>query len=263
MSATQRLIKYAAIVLAILIIASMVSLGVSIISSILGVIEDDDAPESIKVYNFNSEEISSLYVELDAASLEIKRGDALTVTADENHVNVKQSGSALYIKDSTLKHRELQVVLTLPDIALSEVEIDMDAGILKIDALTADTLELEFDAGDVEIGLISIAKSAEISGGAGKLVIQDGTLTSLDLTVSVGKSEIRARIAEGASLDCDLGSLDLSLIGAADEYAFEVSNDIGTVSIDGVSVSEGTVGEGATTLTLDCAMGTVNITTDN
>ncbi len=66
------------------------------------------------------------------------------------------------------------------DFVFGRADIETDAGVVKIDSLTAGILNLELWAGEVAIGNLTVTGSAEIEGGAGELNINGG-VGSLDV----------------------------------------------------------------------------------
>ena len=137
MTTFQKIIKFAAIALAILIIASIISTIISIAAGIFDIFDYDEPSYEVGSdayeYEFDASEISSLDIELDAASLTIKRGDALTIFTNKSRVNVTQNSDVLQIEESSSFNKdECVVTLTIPELVLEEADIDTGAGILNV-----------------------------------------------------------------------------------------------------------------------------------
>ncbi len=223
MTAFQRVIKYCAIALAIIIIASIISAAVGMIASILGFLDSGDASEEIVLTEFDIATVNKLDIDLGACDFKIISGDKLTVEADSSRVRIKQSGDTLSIKEKDIRtNNECLVTLTLPEHIFEYVEIDMGAGVLDAEKLSAERFELDLGAGKSDFSQLRVVKNADIDVGVGKLT--------------------------------------LSLSGTADDYTLDISKGIGEVTIDGISHGSGKLGNGSADIELDCGVGAVDIT---
>ena len=266
MTTVQKIIKFAAIALAILLIASIISGIVSVVASIFDAFDDDSydgAHESNDVYEyeFDISEISKLDIEVEAADLTIVSGDSLSVTTDKSRVRVNQSGSTLEIDESSNWSKdECNIKITLPDGELEQVDISAGAGILSIEELRTKVLEIDLGAGESVFKAITVSESTEINGGAGNIEIKDSALSSLDFDIGVGNVEISAYVTGSSDIDCGMGALEMTLFGTSDDYTIDVNKGIGDFRVDGNSVSSGsTIGNGENRLSVDSGIGDVSI----
>lgn len=265
MTTFQKIIKFAAIALAILIIASIISTIISIAAGIFDIFDYDEPSYEVGSdayeYEFDASEISSLDIELEAASLTIKRGDALTVFTNKSRVNVTQNSDVLQIEESSSFNKdECVVTLTIPELKLEEADIDTGAGILNVRDLCVNILEIDLGAGESYFDNVSVSESADINGGAGNIEISNCSFASLDFDIGMGNVEISAYLLGNSDIDCGVGALDMTLLGKPEDYSIDVNKGIGDFRIGESSVPDGSiVGSGDNRIKIDSGIGDVNV----
>lgn len=265
MTQAQKVIKYLAIALAILLIAGI---AISVLRVILlfggfantGSVVLDEA----QAWTFH-ETIDSLKVDVAAVDLTIQQGDAFSVETTGRYVTCEQKGGTLTVKETRRgwfgTSRTGSLTITIPaGQSLNKADISTGAGIVKLDLLQADTLELELGAGEVTLNGLDIARRTDIDGGAGKITVQDCRLTGLDLDMGVGELTLTAALLGESDMDLGIGAADLTLTGSAEDYRIRINKGLGSVKLDGENMKENTFyGNGANRLELDGGVGDVSI----
>jgi len=274
MTTIQKVIKYLAIALAIF-------LTVSIIGGILGALgvvglftKKDPVAEELKTYSDFSE-IRNLDIEINAADISIKEGTSFSVESNLKHLKVRETGGHLSLVDNstfrvnykTFREDHNHAVLTIyvpAGTVFDKVLLTTGAGRLYIESLTSDVLDFELGAGEVTIDTLSTTKSAEIEGGAGKITISNGELHNLDLDMGVGELNLTAALQGRSDLNFGVGESNLTLLGSRDDYRVDIEKGIGSITVDGKTVSDfGTGGNGANRVEIEGGIGAINVKFQN
>ena len=263
MTTAQKVIKYLAIALAIILIASIISGIVSTVTRLIGFFVPDTGNGEVSVYDFSDRQISSLEIDVEAAELTLSVGDTPCVECSSSRVDVKLVGDTLRIVEAdTLFHRTdiYELNVTLPDVMLTETTVTTGAGKLTIEGLSSEWLELDLGAGESSIVGLTVSRGADIDGGAGRISIKDSMITALEFDMGVGEVDISASLYGENDLDCGVGDLDLELIGVKDSYSIHADKGVGSFTVDGDPVSDGqTVGTGDIQVNIDSGVGSVKV----
>ncbi len=262
MSSTQRVIKYAAIALAIILIAGIISTIVNAVTTLISAFDGGEHSGDYSVYELDAEGLRRLDVELEAADLVIETGESLSVRTDSSRVKASRSGETLRIteKKSFGRTSECEVILTLPELHLEQVDVEMGAGVLNISKLSTAELKLDLGAGETVMDAVSVSKSTEINGGAGKITVTASELGKLSFDMGIGRVTVTASLADGSEIDCGVGALELTLSGSADDYVISADKGLGDFTVGGVSVSDGSkLGNGNIRVDIDSGIGSVSV----
>ena len=264
MTTAQRVIKYLAIALAIILIALIISGIVSTATRIIGFFAPDTGNGETAVYDFAGEDIRALEIDVEAAELTVSVGETLYVECTSSRVNVKLVGSTLtVVEEEAFFHKTdaYKLNVTLPDVMLTEADISTGAGKLTLKGLSTERLELDLGAGESDISGLTVSRSADVDGGAGRISIKESLITSLEFDMGIGEVDISAALSGDNDLDCGVGDLDLELIGVKDSYSVRASKGIGSFTVNGSSVSDGeTLGSGDIKVNIDSGVGSVRVT---
>lgn len=246
MNTTQQVVKYCAIAFAIFLIMSIFS---GIFYGIYGLFTLGDgfiSNQNVEEKCQSAEE-HCLQVSLAASNLTIKTGDSLKVDTKNDKINTTIDGNRLII---TEKGRHLfdsydnrDITLYLPEGATyDKIYISGGAGNINIDTLRAKDLEMSLGVGGTEINILEV-EDAKISTGIGDTKIN--TLEVKDAKISAG-----------------IGETSVGLKSKAEEYSIEVSKGIGSITLNGSSVSDDdTIGSGSRKLDISGGIGAIKITT--
>lgn len=214
MTAFQKAVKYAAVALAVLLIVAIFG---GIVSAVGGLFGRSPATGETTVYAV-SDTVRSLNVHIRAADFSLVTGQTFSVESNLKHLKVTEQDGVLQItetENAVQNHTDAKLVLTVP----------------------ADTLHLDFGAGEVRIGTLFAASRAELDGGAGKLTVSDGALHNLTGDMGVGRVDIRAALSGNCRLDLGVGESNLTVLGARRAYSLDMDKGVGRLTVDGVEVS--------------------------
>ena len=148
----------------------------------------------------------------------------------------------------------------MPALTFDDVTIKTGAGKVEIESITAKTLSFTFGAGEVAIGQLSVSVNANIETGAGKFTVVSGLVSNLDLDLGVGETLLKCDLLGESELKCGVGQVSLTL-SKQEDYTLKLDKGIGTIKVDGVSLSGGTVvGQGTNIVEIDGGIGEIAVT---
>ena len=226
---------------------------------------------SIDKYSLGSD-INELDIEVGACSFITK-----TSTDDDFYLEVKSVGKfqgyvedgTLYIKSSvTGKRRGIsnagQIILYIPEGAyFDDADIEVGAGGLEFDGLTADSVDLEVGAGQITLRDIKV-NDLDASVGMGQITLKEMAVETLNAEVGMGQLSAEGLITGDASIECSMGNVSLKLDGSQQDFNYELSKAMGNVTLGRESssgfASERHIDNNADkTMDIECAMGNVTI----
>ena len=120
--------------------------------------------------------VAGLKIELKAAALEIRTGDAFRAESNLSHLAVTEENGVWAFRETrsfiSSDAEAHHLILYIPaQAALEEVTLDTGAGKVRIDTLTADRLELELGAGSFRASTLNATRQADIDGGARQIAV--------------------------------------------------------------------------------------------
>ena len=125
---------------------------------------------------------------------------------------------------------------SLTDLALGTADLTLDMGSLTLDAVEAEKLTAELDMGDLT-GTLSTTEALTATCDMGSISLEGSFRGTTDLTADMGAVELFSALPRG-------------------EYRYDLSADMGTVTVDGAGRGQSVqAGDGANELTVRCGMG--------
>lgn len=266
MTEFQKVIKYIAIALAVALIVSIIGGIVGGISAIVAIF--DRPSDSELIGEMTTQElpvsIGRIEIDLSATELKIQSGDTPSLQTNHKNLRVTQTPGYLTVSEKQKLHHYpdgLVLIITLPaDHILTSFELDMGAGRVTIDSLTADIVDMDLGAGEVNIHNLNARKFADIDGGAGQLTIKSGLVRDLDLDMGVGELRLECGLVGQCDLDLGVGSTYITLPVSLENYTVRIDKGLGTVTLDGKPVGSGTYGiDGGHTIDISGGIGSIDI----
>lgn len=253
MNEFQKIVKYGAMVFAILlavgIITAIAGAAYGIISVISGdVFSDGEGKDLAETFTG----VESLDIENSSGQLKIVIGDEFKVEAKNvsDRFTAKVNGSGKLIvadKDNRFGflwfdfggfHNTNSVItIYLPaDFVAREAKLNTGAGNITIEGLKADNLSISAGAGNIN-GTNMAADKVEIDGGVGNIKLTEVYFKDTDIDCGVGDLDIKGILLGDTELDCGVGSVDLELEGQVEDYDLDIDSGIGTVRLNGNKIS--------------------------
>lgn len=267
MTAAQKVIKYIAISFAIFLIVSIVYGIFSFIYELgFSFGPSNNISEEMSTFSFDKQTISKLDINVGATNFTIKQGEELKVETNNKNIVIEQANEELRIKEKNTKWHfnrklESELIIYIPEnFEFNTVNMEMGAGKIEINNLTANNLILQLGAGKTDINKLVVKNMAEIDGGAGEIQIKASKLNNLDFDLGVGEVKLEAEITGKSDIDAGVGSLNIHLLGEKDSYRLHANKGVGSFSIDGNTVKDDTYyGDGANFIDIDGGVGEIKV----
>lgn len=256
MNKGQTIIKYAAIAFAIYLICEIFLL----LANIVGMIGDGFKYDGKKVETPKSE--AYLVVDLATSNLIIKEGDTFDYIVDDKEINAERDNNKIIIKEKEhFRSKKSEVIITIPkDMVLNDAIIDTGAGKINIESLKTENFSLDIGAGSVQMNNLVVTKNCDIDGGAGNVVITNGSIYNLDMDLGIGKTVVTSILSGESEIDTGIGKLELNLVGSQDDYTLDISKGVGSITLDGKDLKdEEKVGTGSSLVKIDGGVGSIEI----
>lgn len=131
----------------------------------------------------------------------------------------------------------------------------------------------EFDEVSVKVGAGVLyaddihAKELDIEVGAGRVNLDSFTAKELDLECGAGEAILYGEVEKKANIECGVGQVNYTAVGYQEDYDYEVSCGIGSVTVGSDSYS-GLGGErkvnngGSKKMEIECGIGMVDVSFD-
>lgn len=240
MTTLQKVIKYLAYAFAVFLAVSIIGGILGMVGLFGGLFGGDAVFDDIKAYSVSSE-IQTLEVKINAADFTVKQGENFSVESNLKHLVVEDQNGVLKIRETKkLSHNYTDAVLTLyiPKGAVFEkASIVTGAGRLTVDSLSAATMNFELGAGEVAIDTLVATSDIDVEGGAGKITISGGALHNLDLDMGLGQLNLVSALTGECDFDLGVGESNITVIGNREDYKLSIEKGLGSISVDGESVS--------------------------
>lgn len=209
-------------------------------------------------------EIKTLDIEISAADFRIERGEGFSVESNLKRLTFRQTGDRLILRENGNGRKNYDgafLTIYIPDgVVFTEISIRTGAGTFTADVLSAEVLDLEFGAGEVNIGELNATREAEIEGGAGQITVGGGNITDLQLDMGIGELYLTSQIVGEGELNLGVGETRITLIGSRNDYTVELNKGIGSISFDGETLSTGkTMGNGRNEVEINGGIGSIEV----
>ena len=240
----QKVVRYAAIVIAAILIIGIASVGFSALNAVLNMMSGGILEEE-KIYEFDSD-TDKLKIDISAELLTVRYEDceAVTVKTNLENLTVKESFGKLKINDNK---RLLSV-----NEAGGFVEIIIPKGTV--------LREIDLDLGAGKTVLASInAENVDIDGGAGELLISRCTISELDLDMGVGALVFSGNVTRKADIDLGVGSTEITLLGGKENYQLVLEKGLGKITVDGEELGNGRIGNGSVRVDIEGGVGSIKV----
>ncbi|HHV09109.1 MAG TPA: DUF4097 family beta strand repeat protein [Clostridiales bacterium] len=230
--------------------------------------------------------VESIDLQVGYGKVIIKHGEEFSINAThlvENSLESYVENGTWYIKEDPYVSRGIlgldislgnirrwnrmynpEIIITVPEGFKAEAfDINVGAGDVRIDSIDAVQGKLSVDAGRLTADRIRMDKESEYRVGAGEMVLKDVELNGITLKCDVGHVKVEGILLGENDISCDVGRIELDLEGDVKDYSYDISSDIGNVTINGKSYhneKKSIENEAGNSLLLDCSIG--NITVD-
>lgn len=263
MTQIQKIIKYVAMAFAIFLVAVIIG-GILSAIGLIGLFGQADAvTEQITVYPV-SDQVTALKIQINAADLTVYSANRLTVESNLKNLEVAEKDGVLIIREKSRiakNYNGAVLKVGIPEtLVFTNVELETGAGRVTADALRTEKFTLGQGAGEVQIQYLEVTTETQIEGGAGKITVSDGVLHNLEMELGVGEMNLTCAILGNSDLNLGVGETNLVLLGAESDYRIEMERGIGSVTVNGSSMENGTYGSGENCIDIEGGVGALKVT---
>lgn len=262
----QKCVKFFAVILAVCIIAAIISSIWGLATGILGV-GTDNGDTKIESRFSSSTAQNALYMDIGAGNVTIEKGDTFTAYSECEKINCRQEGNRIIVTEKggfVMAERDRKVTVYIPEnLMLDEVYLYMGAGKLNADVINTKSFYLDLGAGEITIDRLLVSDKTDIDSGAGKLTVKSGDVNNVKADTGTGQVNFAATLRGKNEFDHGIGELNLTVLGRQEEYTVNIDNGIGDANINGKSVSDGEYGSGTNVIDIDNGIGEANINFEN
>lgn len=197
---------------------------------------------------------------------------------EEIGIGIKNhSGNIKYsVQESTLKivdngkrtfwwkNKSCKMIVYIPtDYKLNRLDINMGAGTVKGNYISAGELDIDIGAGEGTFENIT-ADTIKVSVGAGEADIVNGQFGVCDIDVGMGEADITGMIMGNTNIDCGVGSVSLELQNSYKDYNYALKVATGEIELneneyEGFSNKEKINNNAAWNMNIDCGIGDVSV----
>lgn len=262
MTQVQKIIKYIALAFAFFLIFSIVAGIMNIILSFTSIFKTDTMMEKLKELKI-TESAAVLDIDVSSANIIIKNSDTLKAETNNKYISLEQKDNKLFIKEKKHnwfgKRNSSDLVIYVPsDFTFDGVSIETGAGMVDIDTISSNNLDLDLGAGKVEIDNLYVTEETLIDGGAGQISISNGELHNVKIDMGVGELSLTSKLTGSSEIDAGVGKVDLNLIG--NDYQIKIEKGIAQATINGEKVKDNTYyGNGNNQVNIDGGIGSISV----
>lgn len=265
------------------VVIAVVVFGINIVGSFMSIYEstrDYGYTETVATtYELNDNnvadnELDSIKIDLKACKINVKTAEGTglisadysgprklkpEISLENGKLVINQQGSNFRFNGLNFEGPELDIVIG-EDVDLSSFEMNINAGDIRLDGISADYLFADINAGNIEIKGCTFRK-ADFDVNAGNFSINDSSFKVLNLETDAGNVEIERTGLENVKIDVNFGSVDINDLGDIDSYDIECEVDAGVIEVGGHTSGRGyeSKGSGAGTIEIEVDAGNINI----
>lgn len=237
-------------------------------------------------FQFAWEEIRELEMDLSYGGIAIEKSekDRENIYIDveyrkKNHkrqIKAYMSGGSLCIEEegaSSVRNDDSAIItLQIPEevmdnMRLDSIEMEQDAGYIDVNMpLTAKNISITVDTGVCSVNE-KLTASGELTAevGAGQITLSEIEAKSLDLSAGIGQLLVERMEAEAIDIECGVGQIQVTAAGKESDYSYSIECAVGSVSIgdhdySGLGRERTIENEGGREMDIECNVGDVYVT---
>lgn len=171
------------------------------------------------------DDLDKVNIDFSVGELNIQKGDSLRIegnvikdafeydyTDDVLNINYSLKDKKLFTGVINKSFDNLEVTLYLPDEVYDEFNLDMNAGMINVKGISAN--------------------SSKISLGVGEFNFEDMDIGKLNLKTGVGETSFEGKVTDESQLDSGIGEVNLNITTGKTNFDFDISNGLGSVKVD-------------------------------
>lgn len=190
------------------------------------------------------ENIQSLQVKgmVDDVKVELAAGDQVEFSySGEETLRLSVNGSKIIISNTrsgmnfnTLSGSGGELIIRIPS-NFKKLELDAAASHMTLSDITVQELDVDLGVGNLDIKAITVSGDTDIDGGKGNIRIVNSTLNIVDIDGGMGSIALDAVQAQKVEIDAGVGSI--SLMNSTIDY-LKTDRGIGSINLDNNTIRE-------------------------
>lgn len=191
---------------------------------------------------------SEIYIDIRGLDDEIREDLVITQKGEKLNVELKNKSKWEKLSNNWYGTKGTLFMQIPEDLYFKEASVKVGAGVLTVDDIYAKELDIEV--------------------GAGQVYLNSFTAWELELECGAGEADLYGEIQKEAKIECGVGSVSYTAKGSQEDYDYEVSCGIGSVTVGDDSYS-GLGGErkiqngGSKKMEIECGIGMVDVSFDS
>lgn len=215
----------------------------------------------------------SLDLELGAGDFEIIESNVTDIVVKSSKkIDVKKDGDTIkihtperfYFLKIGIGNDHNNVTIEIPKgMKFEDVDMQIGAGELRCENITADYLKMELGAGTIDVENC-VSKETVISVGAGEIIVDKGISEDMDVDVGMGSFSFHGIVNGDVDVDCGMGNVQMWMNNSEKDYNYQVDCGMGNITVGkqsygGVSTDQDIDNDADYECDLDCGMGNIEI----
>ena len=200
-----------------------------------------------------NDDIKSLDLQFNYGEIKLVEGDEFSI--EGSHLQDKE-GFTSEVKDGVWVIRETgserihvfgfrvpvslgfhgtpSITITIPKgFAAENVRLELGAGSMTVDSITANTGSFIVDAGELIVEQLNISEQSRYSVSAGYMKLYNINADNVVVDCGAGYINMEGTITGKNEISCDIGRIKLALEGDPKDYSYHMDTDIGNVVLNG------------------------------
>ncbi len=157
-----------------------------------------------------------------------------------------------------------KIYLEIPaDADLKEVSLELGAGNVSLESLSAREVDLEVGAGRITADRLQ-ADELSINIGAGEVRLEEMNTGELEVSVGAGNFQGQGTVRGDVNLECAMGNLGLALAGSETDFDYELECVAGNIQLGdsqfkSLAVDKKINNHASKKMELECSMGAITV----
>lgn len=157
-----------------------------------------------------------------------------------------------------------ELTISIPEKEYKKLIVNMEAGEMTIENMTAEKAEIEVGAGQLYLNYLNVADTCKMKVEAGHLQVDSLYAKNLEVNCEVGSIESYETNVTKGNLTCEMGSITMYMKDSESNYNYTVKSEMGSVTVGGDSYTglqkKRSVDNGADrNLDMNCEMGSIEL----
>lgn len=165
-------------------------------------------------------------------------GEVYLVQSEQFYADAERDGENVYLSGNTLyiDGKKGRLTVGIPrDVFFRSVDVDLGAGSLWMERLSAVRVDVSVKAGKCFIGSLTAEESCRFTCGTGVIQTENLAANDLEATVGLGSMDLVLSDLVSADIKTGIGSTVLTIPGSSKDYTYQISTGVGAVTVDGES----------------------------